>query len=108
MNMINKNLGNHLIAADKSIPFGTLVIVKVPENKRYWKMANGQKVDANGAYVVVDRGGAINGTHIDIYFGSGSYYNTSSGGGIANQFGTVNIKLRVTKNKLSFSDANKH
>jgi cell wall-associated NlpC family hydrolase/3D (Asp-Asp-Asp) domain-containing protein len=108
MDVSNKNLSNHLIAADKSIPFGTLVIVKVPENKRYWKMANGQKVDANGAYVVVDRGGAITGTHIDIYFGSGSYYNTGSGGGIANQFGRVNIKLRVTKSKISYSDALKH
>lgn len=108
MNLSSKNLSNHLIAADKSIPFGTLVIVKVPENKRYWKMSNGQKVDANGAYVVVDRGGAITNTHIDIYFGSGSYYNTASGGGIANQFGRVSIKLRVSKSKLSYSDALKH
>lgn len=108
MNLANKNLGNHLIAADKNIPFGTLVIVKVPDGKRYWKMANGAKVDANGAYVVVDRGGAITGTHIDIYFGSGSYYNTASGGGISNQFGRVNIQLRVTKNKLSYSDTLKH
>lgn len=108
MDVSNKNLGNHLIAADKSIPFGTLVIIKVPESKRYWKMANGQKVDANGAYVVVDRGGAITSTHIDIYFGSGSYYNTASGGGIANQFGRVNIKLRITKSKISYSDALKH
>ncbi|WP_347562620.1 3D domain-containing protein [Clostridium sp. HV4-5-A1G] len=108
MDVSNKNLGNHLIAADKSIPFGTLVIVKVPESKRYWKMANGQKVDVNGAYVVVDRGGAITGTHIDVYFGSGAYYNTGSGGGIANQFGRVNIKLRVTKSKISYNDALKH
>lgn len=108
MNLVNKNLSNHLIAADSSIPFGTLVIVKVPDSKRYWVMSNGQKVDANGAYVVVDRGGAIKGTHIDIYFGSGSYYNTAGGGGIANEFGSVSIKLRVTKSRISYNDTLNH
>lgn len=64
-----KNIQDRLIAADTTIlPFDSVVYIEFPEETRFMEF-DGQKIDLNGIYTVVDRGEAIKGNRIDIFFG---------------------------------------
>jgi len=69
LDLTGKDIRDRLIAADtKILPFNAQVYIEFPEKIRYMKL-DGQEIDLNGIYTVVDRGGAIKGNRIDIFFG---------------------------------------
>lgn len=69
LNITGKNIQDRLIAADTTIlPFNSKVYIEFPETARYIELDQ-QRIDLNGIYTVVDRGGAIKGNRIDIFFG---------------------------------------
>lgn len=69
LNIAGKDIRDRLVAADKKyFPFNTKIYIEFPDKIRY-QTFNGEKVDLNGTYTVVDRGGAIKGKKVDIYFG---------------------------------------
>lgn len=78
-----------IIATDpKVIPTGSIVYIQFPADVRYQKTADGKDWDMNGWYTARDTGGAIKGTHIDLFMGYGDYAKA-----MINKIGTRQVKI---------------
>lgn len=89
--IFGKDLRNKYIAVDPTkIKLGSRVLIEVPASVRYQTMPDGTVVDMDGYYTAVDTGSAIQGSIIDIYFGTGDAYIK-----LCNQFGRQNINIYI-------------